>query len=130
MDDAQMRTVWQQRQFNDRITHVSAPLAILTKRVLAKKVRQLSQLASVWDEIIPENVSDHTALESFNRGVLTVMVDSAAHRFQLQMLLGGGLLKELQRRFSGALERVRLMPGQFQAVDLPGQERFGQAYDA
>jgi predicted nucleic acid-binding Zn ribbon protein len=124
MDDAQLRTAWQQRQFYDRTAHLSAPLAVLTRRILAKKVRQLSQLAHVWDEIIPENIADHTALESLNRGTLTVVVDSAPHRFQLQMLLNAGLLKDLQKRFIGALEKVRLVPGQFSSVDINGQERY------
>jgi hypothetical protein len=63
-------------------------------------------------------------LESFSRGVLTVLVDSAPHRFQLQTLLGGGILKALQQQFSGAINRVRLVPGQFYAVDLTGTQRY------
>jgi hypothetical protein len=126
MDDAQLRTVWQQRQIDDRIAHVSQPLAILTKHVLAKRFRQLSDLAAIWDEIIPDEIAEHTALESFcqHRGVLTVMVDSAAHRFQLKMLLDGGLMREIQTRFRGALNKIRLVPGQFYSVDLAGQNRY------
>ena len=124
MDDAQLRTVWQQRQFNDHIAHLSQPLAFLTKRVLAKKVRQLSRLAVIWDEIIPQTIAEHTALESFIRGTLTVIVDTAAHRFQLHTLLNNGLLRDLQERFSGALERIKLIPGQFHAVDVAGSARY------
>ncbi len=124
MDDAQLRTVWQQRQFNDRIAHISQPLTVLTKHVLAKRVRQLSKLAAIWDEVVPAEIAEHTALESFNRGVLKVIVDSAAHRFKLQMLLDGGLMAEIRSRFSGALDKVRLVPGQFYSVDLAGQPRY------
>ena len=124
MDEAQLRTVWQQRQFRDGATHVGQPLAILMKHTLAKRVRQLASLAEIWDELIPVPIREHTALESFRRGILTVVVDSAAHRFQLRTLLTGGLLKELQARFSGALGRVRLVPGQFSSVDLAGRQRY------
>jgi predicted nucleic acid-binding Zn ribbon protein len=124
MDDAQLRTVWRQRQFDDRIAHISQPLGMLTRHVLAKRVRQLSKLASAWDEVIPPSIRDHTALEGFNRGTLTVLVDSAPHRFQLQMLLDGGLLGELRRRFNGAIDKVRLVSGQFYSVDLTGQTRY------
>jgi hypothetical protein len=124
MDDAQLRTVWWQRQFNDRIAHISQPLGMLTRHVLAKRVRQLSKLASVWDEVIPPAIRQHTALEGFNRGILTVLVDSAPHRFQLQMLLDGGLLGELRRRFTGAIDKVRLVAGQFYSVDLAGETRY------
>ncbi len=124
MDDAQLRTVWQQRQFSNRIAPLSQPLAMLMKHTLAKRVRRLSKLSEVWDEVVPRELSDHTALENFNRGVLTVIVDSAPHRFQLQTLLTGGLMREIQARFSGALNKIRLVPGQFYAVDLAGNERY------
>ena len=124
MDDAQLRTIWQQRQLNDRVSHLSGPLATLMKQTLAKRVRQLGKLAAIWDEVIPLAIAEHTALESYARGVLTVMVDSAPHRFQLQTLLSGGLQKDIQSRFSGAINKIRLVPGQFAAIDLAGQPRY------
>jgi len=124
MDDKQLRTVWQQRQFDDRICHLSGPLTTLMKHTLAKRVRQLSDLAAIWDEVIPAEIADHTALEGLHRGVLTVLVDSASHRFQLQTLLTGGLLAEMQRRCKGALQKVRLRPGTFYSVDLAGAPRY------
>ena len=124
MDDAQLRTVWQQRQFADPIAPLGEPLAFFMKHQLARRVKQLSRLAEIWDEIIPDSIAEHTALEGFHRGTLTVIVDSASHRFQLQTLLLGGLLKELQSRFSGALNKVRLEPGQFQSIDLAGTPRY------
>ncbi len=124
MDDAQLRTVWRQRQFNDRAAHISQPLGVLTRHILAKRVRQLSSLASVWDEVIPAAIRNHTALEGFSRGTLTVLVDSAPHRFQLQMLLDGGLMGEMRRRFSGAIDKIRLVAGQFYSVDLSGASRY------
>jgi len=124
MDDAQLHTIWQQRQWDDGAIPLAQPLAALMKYTLGKRVRQLSQLAEVWDEVIPESIADHTALESFRRGVLTVVVDSAPHRFQLQTLLRGGLTDMLRERFSGALQKVRLVPGQFCAVDVSGRARY------
>ncbi len=119
MDDAQLQTVWQQRQFADRVVPLSQPLTMLMEHTLARRVRQLGKLAGVWDEVIPAEVRDHTALESLIRGVLTVRVDSAAHRFQLRSLLDGGLMREIRSRFGGTLNRIRLLPGQFDAIDVP-----------
>ena len=124
MDDAQLRTVWQQRQFDDRIVLLSQPLATFMKHKLAKRFRQLSKLSEVWDEVIPEEINEHTALDGCSRGVLRVLVDSAPHRFQLQALLAGGLDKEIRRRFGGPLNRIRLVPGQFSAIDLAGEVRY------
>jgi hypothetical protein len=124
MDDAQLRTVWQQRQINDTFVHLSQPMSALMKHRLAKKVRQLSQLAEIWDEVIPDEIREHTALESLSSGVLTVMVDSAAHRYELTSLLNGGLRSQIQAMFGAGLDRIRLVPGQFFAVDLAGMRRY------
>jgi hypothetical protein len=124
MDDAQLRTVWQQRQFHDRAVPLGQPLAILMKHTLGKRVRQIGRLAEVWDDLIPANLCEHTALESFRSGTLTVVVDSSPHRFQLRQLLDGGLLGEMRSRFSGALNKVRLIPGQFAATDEMGRPRY------
>jgi len=124
MDDAQLRTVWQQRQIRDYTAPLSQPLAFFMKHRLAKRVKQLSKLAEVWDEVIPEEIAEHTALDSFNHGTLTVVVDSSPHRFQLNMLLAGGLKKEIQKRFAGTLNKIRLTPGQFYSVDLVGSQRY------
>jgi len=124
MDEAQLRTVWQQRQMGIPAAHLSQPLGVFVKRNLARRVRRIGQLSAIWDEVVPEEIAEHTALEGFRRGVLTVMVDSAPHRYRLQTLLTGGLMKEIQARFSGALNKVRLIPGQFASVDLSGDKRF------
>ena len=124
MDDAQLRTIWLQRQAHDRAALLGQPLTSLMKHTLAKRVKQLGKLARVWDELIPDSIREHTALESFNRGVLSVIVDSSPHRFQLQTLLMGGLMHELQARFDGALNKVRLVPGQFYSVDIAGSPRY------
>jgi predicted nucleic acid-binding Zn ribbon protein len=123
MDDAQLRTIWQQRQERPSASPVGEPLAILMKHTLGKRVRQLSAMAEIWDEVIPQDIREHTALEGLSRGVLTVVVDSSAHRYQLQMLLTGGLMQEIRRRYSGPLNKIRLVPGQFYAIDLETGER-------
>ncbi len=125
MDDAQLHTIWQQRRAEHRIVPLAEPLGILMKHHLERRIKQLGDLAVLWDDVIPAGIRHHTALETFRRGVLTVLVDSAAHRFQLQTLLTGGLLKALQQRFRGPLNKVRLLPGRFYGLDREtGQKRY------
>ncbi len=124
MDNARLQTIWQQRQYPERFSQLSEPLSALMKHTLAKRVKQLSKLAEIWDEVVPESIASHTALESFSRGVLTVLVDSAPHRFQLKTLLTDGLMKIIQQRFSGAIDKIRLVPGQFYSIDLAGTARY------
>lgn len=123
MDDAQLRTIWQQRQEPRGASPVGESLAVLMKHTLGKRVKQVSALAAIWDEVVPEEIREHTALEGFAQGVLTVVVDSSPHRYQLQMLLSGGMLAEIRRRYHGPLNKVRLVPGQFYAIDLETGER-------
>lgn len=125
MDDAQLQTIWQQRQESMRLTPLAEPLGRLMKHHLGRRVRQFSQLAGAWDEVIPVELRDHTAIEGFHRGVVTVAVDSAARRYQLNTLLRGGLLKALREQCGGAIQRVRLVPGKVFQVDAEtGQKRY------
>jgi hypothetical protein len=125
MDDAQLRTIWQQRRAGNRVTPLAVTLGAFMKQHLGKRVKKLSELAILWDEVIPDNLRRHTALENFRQGVLTVMVDSASHRFELQTLLRGGVFRAIQERFRGALNRIRLVPGQFYSVDREtGRRRY------
>jgi hypothetical protein len=124
MDESQLRNVWQNRQPRRRIYPLSEPLTQLMKRRLARRVRQIGQLSVAWDECIPDFIREHTGLVKFSRGTLTVAVDSAPHRYQLQQLLDGGLLGAIRERFpSGALNRVKLVPGRFDALEFPDDVR-------
>ena len=120
MDESQLRQVWRNGQRRDRIGSLSEALSYLVRYRLARRVRQLGQLAAAWDECIPEYIREHTALVSYARGTLTVAVDSAAHRYQLQRLLQSGLEQAIRERLPGALRRIRLVPGSFDAVEFPG----------
>jgi len=84
---------------------------------LAKPFRQLRKLEAAWEAVVPAELREHTALEGFDRGTLKVLVDSASHRFHLEMLLRDGLLKQLRQQSAAPLDRVRLAPGQFYDLD-------------
>jgi hypothetical protein len=123
MDESQLRNVWRNRQGRGGPAPLGEPLTRLMKRRLAKRVRQIGALAAIWDECIPQYIREHTALVNFARGVLTVAVDSAPHRYQLLVLLRNGLQEAIRERFPGALNRVRLVPGEFDCLDLPDHRR-------
>ncbi len=123
MDERHLRNVWQNRQRRDRTASLAEPLSYLMKRRLARRVRQVGQLSAVWDECIPQYIREHTALVGYARGVLTVAVDSAPHRYQLKMLLANGLEEAIRERTAGPLNRVRLLPGRFDYLEMPDRRR-------
>lgn len=119
--------MWRNRQQRDRAALLGKPLSYLMKWRLARRVRQIGHLSAVWDECIPQYIREHTALVSYSRGVLTVAVDSAPHRYQLQMLLGNGLTEAIRERTPGPLNRIRLVPGRFDFLDVPDRQQPPQA---
>lgn len=120
MDDRQLRNVWKNKQRPERAVSLSVLLNCILKQRLARRVKQIGQLAQVWDECIPPYILEQSALVSFARGTLTVAMPSAAQRYQLQMLLQSGLEKVIRERFkSGALNRIRLVPGNYECLDFP-----------
>jgi predicted nucleic acid-binding Zn ribbon protein len=123
MDEWQLRNVWHNRQPRHRIVPLGETLTHLMQARLAKRVRQIGVLAAIWDECVPEYIREHTALVNFARGTLTVAVDSAAHRYQLQVLLRNGLQEAIRERFPGSVNRIRLVPGQFDCLDLSRKNR-------
>ena len=127
MDDWRLRNVWQNRQRIDTVTLLGQPLATLMKHRLAKRVKQIGRLSAIWDECIPQFIREHAALVGFARGVLTVAMDSAAHRYQFQMLLSSGLLEAMRERLSVPLDRVKVVPGGFDALEMPDTRPRGQA---
>jgi len=114
MDDATLRTIWQQKRGKYRPVNLAEPLAVLMKKNLARNVRDVGDISEAWDEILPPEILPHTALESYNRGVLTVSVSSSSRRYQLQTFLSGGGMQELRERSRRALNRVKLVPANLQ----------------
>src|SRR5437899_1420513 len=65
------------------------------KNNVAKRQTKFGQIADCWSHLIPEFLDRHCALESFNRGHLTVIVDSSPHLYELRQLLLSGLEQQL-----------------------------------
>jgi len=69
--------------------------------------RRLGELAALWEEIVPAQISRHTAFTGLHRGVLAVAFDSSAAGFELDRFLRGGGEDELRRRYRGSLVRIK-----------------------
>jgi len=82
-----------------------------------KTQRKLGQLGELWEALVPISLASHTRLNGLRRGVLSVTVDSSAASFELDRLLRQGLSSELQRRFNGSLERVKVTIGQIDPLE-------------
>ncbi|MEM8738293.1 MAG: DciA family protein [Planctomycetota bacterium] len=84
-------------------------LADQFKRDVARPFKQLGDLIALWHELVPEEVAAGTRLESLQRGVLTVAVDSSARLYEVDRRLREGLELQLITRHKGpAFRRVKL----------------------
>jgi hypothetical protein len=84
------------------------------RRSVSRRQTKLVKLAEAWARLVPETLSDHCALESFHRGSLTVLVDTASHLYELKQVLLAGLQQQLILACRGAgLQKITLKPGRW-----------------
>lgn len=77
--------------------------------------RRLGELAELWQELLPPEIANQTALAGLRGGVLQVTADSSAVSFELDRLLRGGVEADLRRRYRGTLVRIRIRVEQIAA---------------
>lgn len=84
------------------------------ERSVQKRQTKLSHIAARWTQLVPPTLSDHCALESYSRGTLTVLVDSASHLYELKQLLLAGTEQQLLLACRAAsLRKIVLKPGRW-----------------
>jgi hypothetical protein len=88
------------------------------KHSVEKRHTKLGKIAEKWTLLIPPLFQEHTCLESFSRGTLTVLVDSSAHLYDLKQLLLAGLQQQLLLACrSTGLKKIALKPGRWYSDD-------------
>jgi hypothetical protein len=84
------------------------------KNAVARRQTRLAQIAHAWEQLVPELLREHSALEGLNRGTLTVLVDSSSHLYDLRQLLLAGLEQQLLLACrSSGLRKVLLKLGRW-----------------
>lgn len=68
---------------------------------------KLEGITEAWQKLVPAALVDRSRLLGLHRGTLTVALDSAPVRAQLDGLLRGGLLRQLQTECRGTLYRIK-----------------------
>jgi Dna[CI] antecedent, DciA len=94
------------------------------KQCVSKRQTKLGKIAENWARLVPETLSARCALESLNRGTLTVLVDSSSHLYELKQLLLAGLQQQLLLACKAAgLRKIVLRHGQWYREDGGGQPK-------
>lgn len=77
------------------------------EKTVARPGAKLDGIAELWEKHLPAKIADRCRLVGFQRGTLTVSVDSAAARAELDARLRAGFLRTLQIDSKGSLFRVK-----------------------
>ena len=82
------------------------------KQEVEKPYKQLEQMIDIWTRLVPAELCRYTRLESLNRGVLKVAVDSSARHFELDRLLRQGLQEQIIKTHKGpAFRKIQIHVG-------------------
>jgi hypothetical protein len=101
---------------------LGADMVEFFKRSVQKRQTKFSKIGECWAALVPETFCDHTSLESFSKGTLSVLVDSASHLYELKQLLLAGLERQLLHACKSAgLRKITLKRGKW--YDGEGAQR-------
>ncbi|MCG3181036.1 MAG: hypothetical protein BIFFINMI_03404 [Phycisphaerae bacterium] len=108
MDDGQLYWAQQQRRPGPTSVPLGVVLGGLTEGSWFKRQQHLGQFVSLLEKLLPAELSGRVSLEGFNRNVLHLAVDSAGHRYEMQ-LRKDQLLSAMNEQLSGVFVRdIRL----------------------
>ncbi len=118
-----LKHLWQGRQIRRREQLLKSAVDRFMRRQVYPRRRRTGKLAAVWASLLPSELAAHSCLESLRNGQLRVLVDSAAHLYELNLLVQEGLLDELRRVCPrAALSQIKLVRGRWYHQDEKGNK--------
>lgn len=123
--DAELRRLAQVKRRPAPFTPALGPeMVSFFKNSVQKRHTKLGKIGECWSRLVPELLNDHCALESFSRGTLVVIVDSASHLYQLKTLLLSSVERQLLIACDGTgLKKINLKPGRWYDGATPEDRR-------
>ena len=121
--EAELRRLSRVKTTTPRAMPAMGPeLVAFFKHTVQKRQAKFGAIGECWAALIPETLQEHTALESFSKGTLSVLVDSSSHLYELKQLLLAGLQKQLLIACrSAGLRKITLKAGRW--YDGDGREK-------
>src|SRR5947209_17262669 len=125
IEEARFRRMARVKQSSEPAGSALGPeMVAFFKQSVEKRQTKFARIANAWSQLVPETLAGHCALESFSRGSLVVLVDSAPHLYELKQLLLAGLQQQLLLACVNAgLRKITLRPGRW----YDGDAQEGQA---
>jgi len=77
------------------------------QKTIAKPGAKLGGITEIWEQMVPKHIADHARLIAFQRGTLSVALENATVRNELEYILRQGLLRQMQTLTKGAVFRIK-----------------------
>ena len=115
LEEAHFRRLARVKQHAAPATAALGPeMVAFFKGSVQRRQTKFAKIGDCWSQLVPQTLADHCALESFHRGTLTVLVDSASHLYELKQLLLAGLQQQILLACAGTgLRKIALRPGRW-----------------
>ena len=78
---------------------------------LKKLEKRTASIAEAWGAVVPEALAAKTTIERLARGVLTVRVEDAPARYELDRFMRSGWLDRLRDGAKASITRVKIVAG-------------------
>ena len=118
-----LKQLWESRQFRRRDSSLKSQLDRFMRREVYPRARKTVRLGRAWAALLPEELVEHSCLDGLRNGQLQVLVDSAAHLYELNLLVKQGLLGELRDMCpSVAISSIKLVRGTWYHKDEEGNK--------
>ena len=122
-NDQRLQWASKNRRRPDTVKHLAEPVKKFLHRWVHTRQKRLALLTQAWAETLPPELVEHSCLENFTRGQLRVLVDSASHLAELDMLVRETLLQQLQQMCPQLpLSRIKLVRGTWYRTNEEGQK--------
>lgn len=102
----QLEGLRERRQFRGRDLSLGIAIEQIREKI-SKSDRKLTQLIDLWRELVPEHLQLHAMPTGFRSGTLSVEVNCAATRYEVDRLMRGGMEQTIRSRFNGTFVRVK-----------------------
>ena len=123
MEDGQLGWIIKNRSARDRSQPLGVILGGMAGTIWFKQQKHLGEVVAALHELLPPELADHIAVEGLRRGTLHLLVDSATHRYELEMHKEA-LLEALNQQVNGVFIRdIRLTLGRLDELAPPRPRR-------
>jgi len=120
-DDQILRRICSNKKAIPSVKSLGGEVNGFIKRVVQPRQKKLAQLAQAWQELLPQELIDHSCLEDVRRGVLWVKVDDASTGHELDLLIREQLLERLCELCPAvSLYRIKIVRGRWYRSDDDG----------